>query len=390
MGDLKLWAIFFYARKDIEKNKKTFFLIILAISLVNANIIILNGFTDGMINEFIDKTMETSSGHLNIYPEVKDHYIEGLGIKELKLEKIGGIEAASPRLTASGALSFKENSKPITIMALDPLKENRITLILRKLDSGQTLLPEDKTGVLISYRLADELGAKAGDYVTLLFEKGSIRVYRIRGVIRTGMEMDKDTVIINFNEASEQLDINNKASMILVKLQDRTMAENYRNIISKELEVSRIKIWTQEIEAFVSSMDTFKQIADAINIIGLFAAAVLIGIILYINIQQKKRQIGIMKAIGLKDSQVFSVYLIEALLLGLIGIFIGSILGYSGTKYLEAHPFYDPVLGAMGPRFQMYLIYDASIVVILTVLVAVMYPAMLAGRISIMKAIWGK
>lgn len=383
-------ALFFYARRDIETNKKTFLFIILAISLVNANIIILNGIMDGMVNGFIDKTMETSSGHINIYPDVNDRYIEGLGIKEQKFEKIEGVVAISPRLAASGSLSYKENSKPVKITALDPLKENRVTLILSKLDSGETLMADDRTGILVSYKLAEELKIKAGDDVNLLFEKGIIKVYRVRGIIRTGMETDKNTVIMNFEEASEQLGINNKASMILVKLQDKNMAEHYRDKISMELEVSNIKVWEQEIEAFVSSMDTFREITATINIIGLFAAAVLVGVILYININHKKRQIGIMKAIGFKDSQVFLIYLLEAILLGIIGIFIGSILGYFGTKYLEVHPFYDPVLGAMGPQFQMYLLYDSSVVVILTVVLAVAYPAILAGRIDIIKAIWGE
>ena len=251
-------------------------------------------------------------------------------------------------------------------------------------------MPDDRTGILVSYRLADELKANVGNDVNLLFEKGNIKAYRIRGIIRTGMELDKNTVIMNFEEASEQLGINNKASMILVKLRDKTMPEYYREKISTELEVSNIKVWKQEIEAFVSSMDTFSEITDTINIIGLFAAAVLVGVMLYINIKHKKRQIGIMKAIGLKDSQVFSIYLFEAIFLGIIGILIGSVIGYFGTKYLEAHPFIDPVTGPMGPRFEMYLLYDASIVVILTVVFAVMYPAILAGRINITKAIWGE
>ncbi|HEY9247417.1 MAG TPA: hypothetical protein VIO11_11270, partial [Candidatus Methanoperedens sp.] len=106
-------ALIFYAKKDVEKNKKTFLFIVLAISLVNANIIVLNGFMDGMINDFVDKTMETSSGHLNIYPDTNERYIEGLGIKEEKLKKIDGVTAFSPRLTASGSLSYKDKSRSV-------------------------------------------------------------------------------------------------------------------------------------------------------------------------------------------------------------------------------------------------------------------------------------
>ncbi len=390
MGELKLSAVLFYARKDIGKNKKTFLFIILAISLVNANIIILNGFMDGMREDFLDRTMETSSGHLNIYPNKNDRYIEGLGIKELKLDRIEGVTAFSPRLSTGGSLSFEEKSKPVKILALDPIKENNVTILLDKLDSGETLEPDDRTSILISYKLADELKAKAGDDATLAFEKGIIKTYRVKGIIRTGLEMDKNTVIMNLDEVAGKLGINNKASLILVKLDDKSRAVHYKDVLSLELGVSKIKTWEQEVEAVVSSMNTFKQISDAINIIGLFAAAVSVGVILYINIQHKKRQIGIMKAIGLKDAQIFSVYITEAIFLSIIGILVGSTLGYLGTAYLEAHPFYDPILGSVGPRFQAYLLYDASVVILLTVILAAMYPAVLAGRINIIKAIWGE
>ncbi len=360
----------------------------LIISLVSANMIILNGFMDGYVNDFLERTLETSTGHLNIYPKSEDQYIEGLGIKEQKIEKIDGIFAYSPRLSASGSLSYKEKSKPIKILALDPIKENKVTKLLSKLDSGETLDSSDRYSVLVTYRLADELRIKVGDYVTVTFEKGGTKAYLVKGIIRTGLEMDKNTIIMNFDEVTEQLDLNNRASVIFVKLNDKTMVEKYKNILSQQLLISKIKIWREEIESVVSSMDAYRQIIDTINAIGLFVAAVTLGVILYINVLYTKRQIGILKAIGMKDSEVLFVYLLEVLLLGIIGIFIGSILGYFGIKYLEKHPFYDPILGFVSPHFYSYLIYDATIVITLTLILAAVYPVFIASKTSIIKAIW--
>ncbi len=389
MGWLILPAVLFYARKDIEKNKKKFFFIIVTISLVGANMIILNGFMDGYVNDFLERTQETSTGHLNIYPKWGDQYIEGLGIKEQKIENVDGVFAYSPRLSVGGSLSYKEKSKPIKILALDPIKENKVTKLLSKLDSGETLDSNDMYSVLVTYRLADELKIKAGNYVTLVFEKGNSKIYLVKGILRTGLEMDKNTVIMNFEEVTEQLDFNNKASLILVKLNDKAMVEEYKNILSQELSINKIKIWSEEIESVVSSMKSYREIIDTVNAIGLFVAAVTLGIILYINVLYTRREIGILKAIGMKDSQVLSVYLIESLLIGIIGIFIGSILGYLGIKYLEKHPFYDPILGFVSPHFYGYLIYDAAIVIFFTLMLAALYPVLIASKTNIIKAIWG-
>ena len=382
-------AVLFYARKDAEKNRKTFIFIIIAIAISTANIIILNGFMDGVTNDFVERTMETSSGHVNIYPNEKDIYIEGLGIKEQKLDSIDGVAAYSPRITAGGALSYKEKSRSVRILALDPSKENRVTILLSKIDSGDTLAANDRDGTLVSYRLADELKIKPGDEVTVVFEKGKTRVFITRGILHTGMAMDANTVIINFDIAAEQFNLSNKASVIFVKLSDEALSGQYKTRISEELEMQKVKEWKQEVESIISSTETFKGIFAIINAVGLFTGAVSVGVILYINILHKRRQIGILKAMGMKDLQVLSVYILEAVFLGAIGILVGDALGYAGTKYLEAHPFPEPVLGSMAPRFYMYLLYDASFVTMLTVLFAAVYPAFIAGRMNIIKAIWG-
>ncbi|MCX9010487.1 MAG: ABC transporter permease [Candidatus Methanoperedens sp.] len=382
-------ALLFYAKKDAEKNRKTFIFIIIAIAVSTANIIIINGFIDGITDDFIERTMETSSGHINIYPNEQDKYIEGLGIKEQKLEILEGVVAYSPRITAGGALSYKEISKSVKILALDPSKEKRVTILLSKIDSGETLGANDKNGVLISYRLAEDLKVKFGDEVTIVFEKGNAKVFKIKGILRTGMAMDANTVIMNFVEAEEQLDLHNKASVILVKLSDEALSGEYKSKISRELGLQKVKEWRQEVESLWSSVETFKKIGATINAIGLFTGAVSVGVILYINILHKRRQIGILKAIGMKDLQILLIYILEAIFLGVVGILIGDTLGYTGTKYLEAHPLPEPVLGYIAPRFYMYLLYDASLITMLTVILAAAYPALVAGRMNIIKAIWG-
>ncbi|MCZ7406396.1 MAG: FtsX-like permease family protein [Candidatus Methanoperedens sp.] len=382
-------AVVFYAVKDVRKNRRAFIFITIAIALSTANIIILNGMVDGMTDDMVERILETSAAHISIYPNEKDKYIEGLGIKEQKLESMEEVIAYSPRLSSGGSLSYREKSKTIKLLALEPQKENSITTLLGKIDSGETLEANDRSGILISYRIALDLKAKIGEDATLVFENGDSKVYRIKGIMRSGTAMDLNTVVINFDEAAEHLGLNNKASIVLVRLSDISFSGEYKTKITRELGVQKVKEWKQEVESILSTAETFGKISSVINAVGLFASAVSVGVIMYINILHKRRQIGVMKAIGMRDSQILSVYIFEAALIGIIGIIIGNALGYAGTKYLEAHPFTDPITGDMAPRFYPYLLYDASLVAMLTVLIASLYPALIAGRMNIIKAIWG-
>jgi putative ABC transport system permease protein len=384
-----LGTAFFYARKDTLKNIRVFALIIIAVAFATANIIIINGFMDGFSNTLTDITLDITSGHVNIYPKEKDRYIEGLGIKERKLDGTESVVAYSPRLYSSGMLSYKGKTKTIKIVALDPEKEQGVTRILGKIVEGGGLERENE--ILISYRLAEDLGAKAGGEATIVFENGRSKTYKIKGITRTGsLDLDTNGVIMYMGEANRVLGLSGKASIVMLRLSNRELAEEYRDKLKTELEVTKVKVWREEIEAIAGSMNTIKKIADTIIAVGLFAAAVSVGVIIYVNVIHRRRQIGIMKAIGMKSSLIFAVFLMEALFLAGIGVAAGDVIGYLGTKYLEGRPFYCAILKEyISAKFYTYLLYDASLVSSSVVVLAGIYPALIASRTNIIKAIWG-
>ncbi len=389
LSDIK--PALFYSRKDITKNKNIFIFIVLAIAFSTANIIVVNGLMEGMINDFVDNTVETSSGHLNLYPKDEDRYINGLGIKEQKLAASKEVVAYSSRISSSGVLSYKELSISTSILAVNPEKERVVTKILEKLDRGKTINSSDKSAILVSYRLAENLKLNVGDDTTLAFENGKVKVYTVKGIVRTGnLDFDASTVIMNADELARQLDLENKASVILIKLSDKMLVEQYKLRIVQELGISNLRTWREEIEYVLSFSAAWKDFTNLISVVGLIAAAVSVGLIIYINVVHKKRQIGIMKAMGAKDSFIFKVFIMEAIIFGLIGVGLGDVLGYFGTKYLETHPFYDAIMQTwIGARFYNHILYTASAVSFSIVVLAGIYPAVKATQIDIIKAIWG-
>ncbi len=383
--------VLFYSKKDIFKNRKIFIFITLAIIFATANIIFVNGLMDGMVSNDVDNTVESSIGHLNIYPKEDERFIDGLGIKEQRLKELNEVEAYSPRLSASGTLSNKELSFPVVILGLDPEKEGRVTRLLEKLESGTAINSSDNA-ILVSSRLSEDLKLSAGDEATLAFETGNTREYRVKGIVRTGnLDFDSTTIIMPLGEANRQLGIDNKASIILIKLQDKEAADAYKPLLMQELEVTNVKTWREEIEFLLRFSEAWRSFAKVISAVGLIAAAVSVGIIIYINVIHKKRQIGIMKALGAKDSFVFKIFIMEAALFGVIGVSIGDVLGYLAIKYTEAHPFYDAVMQAwISARFDYYLLYNATLVSFAVTILSGVYPAVKASRVDIIKAIWGE
>lgn len=381
----------FYSRKDLLKNKKVFVFITLAIIFSTANIIAVNGLIAGMIDDFLDNNVEIAIGHLNIYPNEEDRYIEGLGVKEQKLGSLKVVTAYSPRVFANGVLSNKDLSVSVSILGLEPKRDKEVTKILDKLDRGTSIDSGDQNDILVSSRLAKDLKLDVGDEAFLTFENGKLKTYTVKGIIHTGNpDFDTSTVFMTLDESGRQLGLDNKASIILIRLSDKMLANQYKPIILQELEVSRVRTWKEEIEYISGFTEAWKSFAGIISAVGLIVAVISVGLIIYINVVSKKRQIGVMKAIGANDSFIFAVFVMEAILFGLIGVTLGDILGYMMVKYLEAHPFYDVASQAyVGARFYDYILYIASAVSFSVTVLSGVYPAIKASKIDIIKALWG-
>jgi putative ABC transport system permease protein len=386
----ELYAAIFYAERDIVKDKKVFFFITAAIIFATANIIIVNGYMDGVASDLVNNNIETSSGHLNIYPKQDDRFIEGAFFKEKKLASLADVTAFSSRLYISGTLSFRDKATSVNIIALDAANENKVTKLLEKLDKGSALEANDRN-LLISFRLAEDMDADVGDDVTVVFENGASKTYGVKGITHTGIyELDINTIFMTKAEANSQLGFDDKASIILVKLADKDMADAKKQVLIDELGVSKIKTWWEEVEHLVKSTEAWSQFSNVVIAVGLVAAAISVGVIIYINVVHKRRQIGIMKAIGASNSFIFTVFIIEAALFAIIGVAGGDLLGYYGTKYFETHPFWEPFTRTwFRARFYPYLLYNASIVSFGITIIAGVYPAIKASRINIIKAIWG-
>lgn len=386
----ELSAAVFYARKDIIKDKKIFFFISVAIIFATANIIIVNGFMDGIAADLVDNSIEASIGHLNIYPNEDERFIDGVDFKEKKLVSLDGVVAYASRLSTSGTLTFRDKTVRVNIIAIDIDNEKKVTKLLEKIDKGQTLESNDRN-ILISYRLAEDLGVDVGDEVAIVFENGNIRTYRIKGISHTGIyELDVGVVFMTKVEANERLEFNDKASIILVKLNDKNLAEMKREVLMDELGVFNVRTYVKEIEHIVKSMEGWSKFSNSVISVGLIASAISVGVIIYINVVHKRRQIGIMKAIGAGNYFVFTVFIFEAGLFAVVGVIGGDILGYYGTKYFETHPFWEPMMKTwIRARFYPYLLYNASIVSFCITLLAGIYPALKARNLNIIKSIWG-
>ena len=182
--------------------------------------------------------------------------------------------------------------------------------------------------------LAQNLKLKVGDTLPVLSDNGRTE-FKVVGIVKEGGGVADifGVGIIKHETIMELLELEEKdASSIFIKTQnDSLMYEAERSIQNQLIDRNKYKITlTNYIEQNEATIDTLRPVLQFFGLAGIIALLVgAIGIIttMFISMKERKKEIGTMKAVGIKSSQVINFFLFEALFLGISGSILGVILG---------------------------------------------------------------
>jgi putative ABC transport system permease protein len=172
------------------------------------------------------------------------------------------------------------------------------------------------------------------------------KIFEVIGIAEPiGNPSDDSNIIIPLDEFRTTLNISERIDMIMVQVQD---GENVTEISAKaEKTLRKARGLTEKTQDFEISTpeELLKSFQNILGIITAFLAGIagislLVGAVgiantMYTSVLERTREIGLMKAIGAKNSDIASLFLIESGLLGLVGGIIGIILGYGLSKTIE-------------------------------------------------------
>jgi putative ABC transport system permease protein len=151
----------------------------------------------------------------------------------------------------------------------------------------------------------------------------------------------------------------------------------------------QVRAWQEYGGSVGGVVGSFTAIASLISVIGLVVAAIVMFIVIYINVINKKRQIGILRAIGVNRFAIYLSFLCQALFYAVIGIVMGGLLfGYVIEPYFAAHPL-SLSIGLVSLATDPATIRNSVIGILLAALFAGIIPVVNIMRHSIIKAIWG-
>lgn len=396
------------------KRKATFISIITVISTagvtlgVMALIVVLAVMT-GFENDLKEKILGTNAHIVVIRSGAPMDNYESV-MKTLKGFK--GVQAATPFIYNQVMLSSGKNVSGVVLRGIDVATDRQVTRLSKSVVEGtiDRLEPElgqgldQVPGLMVGKELAKHLNLFLGDKVNVISPMGNItplgmmprmKSFRITGIFNTGMfEYDSTLAYVSLNQAQRFFDLGDTVTGIQLKVDDVYHTGELAHSINRTMGVDfYARDWMQMNKNILFALKTEKIVMFIILTLIVLVAAFGIASTLFMVVMEKTKDIAILKSMGATGPSIMKIFVLEGLIIGVIGTFFGVISGLLIALNLE------PIIGAIqkitGQNFFSKDIYYLdrfpslvvpsdvvliSVTAILISFLATLYPAWQASR----------
>jgi len=395
-------ATFLALKSIVRGNVGIIVLTIFMLILVTMNLLFVPGLISGATVSMNTILVKTYSGDIIIEPEGDNTVINHVDELIATIESVDGVVAASARNNINAYVTFEDERVSCVVIGINPAQERAVFEVAESLIEGRYLDARDRGQILLGIQLAGadrediELYSSslrhvhAGDKVVVTYSSGIEKQYTVKGIFDTGfIQTDIQAFVTDLEFNSVMPNMNNKASSIRVKLEEGVDPELIIDRIASLRDGLAFQTWDETAGLLESMTESFVLINQILNVVNYLIAGITVFIVTYVDVVNRRRQIGIQRAIGIKSYSITISYLIRALFYAIVGLIIGILAFKYLIIPLEArHPFefpFGPAYLTTKPAYTARMAF-----VLLTVsLVAAFIPVWRVMRIKILDAIWG-
>lgn len=243
------------------------------------------------------------------------------------------VSAISAQISGSAVLVKSEAVTSVSIIGVEPQGIDAISEITPKIVEGDGDLGAD--GLLIGVRMAEDLGLTAGQTVLLRTERGVERQLTVKGVFRTGVQsLDERIAFLSLQTARPLFVLPEGVTNIEIKLKNPEDARAMARFLADATGL-RATSWQEKNVNLEDALVAQGRTGTMIQVFSLISIIIGIASALVLSAYRRRSEIGIMRAFGVPGGFILWVFLLQGLLIGLIGALLGCATGYGLCVWLE-------------------------------------------------------
>lgn len=387
------------------------FVAVLGVTFGVSMYIFMNSFMNG-VNKTQDDLAFSALSHIRIYNQDNNHAYNPI---ESQFDQSKTIFNILNRKNMQYTTGIKNSSSIISLVQ----KQTEVVAVARQVNSsvffrsgskkvngnisGVELNPEDelfntsekiiqgdwnqlsthKTGIILGKLLAEKLGLQINNSINVLTSDGVSKNYIVVGIFESNLKtLDEAKAYLNITAARQLIGENSDfASDIIFNIKDR---DNTKSFIQKIAPIIpfQIESWQEANEQLVAGSELRNIIAVAVSLTILLVAGFGIYNIMTMTINEKIKEIAILKATGFSGNDIMTIFLTQAASIGLLGAMVGVLLGYGMSLLINQVPFTIAGLKTLPIYFQAKDFILAVVFGVLTTLIAGYLPSRKAAKVD--------
>ncbi len=329
-----------------------------------AALVIASGLADGITRQLSDNLVAVQTGHLQVVVRPDDFQPQNnpfdaygqdrlpdaeLLARRIEAEGVGaGVRRAVPYLFARGNALAGSRSSVAWIVGIDPAREPELGA-LQRVTSGRFLPEGDDTAVYVAEVAARKLRVGVGDTVSFVVQtpQGAVNSLDavVCGTFRKGAPWYDNAFYVGLGAAQTLVDWPGGATNVKVLLADASAASLVRARRSVEASVAaaaprppahaRVKVESYAEAGRFSYAIIQANEAALVMLSGFLFAAAGVGVVnaMLMSVRERTREIGTMRALGMRRSSIVRLFVLEGFALGLVSAAVGAAAGAAAVLY---------------------------------------------------------
>ena len=244
------------------------------------------------------------------------------------IEQLGLTRVVSVSASANAFVRDENTNLPVLVRGFDFERADRIYDINSRIYEGG--LYQSRREVLVGQDLSEELETSVGDKLSVLSPNDSVNTFTISGFYDLGIaSINKSWIIADRRTVQQLFGFDRRITSIEMTVDDVFAADSIAYEIEQRLNNEDIKVenWKEQNEDLLSGLSGQQTSSTIIQAVIILSVVIAIASVLAISVLQKSRQIGILKAMGIKDLAASLIFIYQGFLIGLAGSILGIALG---------------------------------------------------------------
>jgi lipoprotein-releasing system permease protein len=320
-------------------------------------------------------------------------------IKRLEDEK--EISSFAPFVLGQVMVSSGKKAHGVFLKGIKPEMESKTTDVFKYIKEGnpEDLSPKNGSpGIIIGKELSRSLGVFTGDTINIVSPFGEIgplgvlpkvKPFRVAAIFEVGMfEYDSNLVFTDIKPAQEFFGIDKGITGIELRVKDIYKASTTREKLQEKLKFPYYaKDWMQMNRNLFSALKLEKFAMFIILVLIILVASFNIVSTLIMNVIEKSREIAILKAMGATNKGIMTIFMLQGLLIGIVGTIIGVSCGYLLNYVLDTYQIIKLppdvyYLSHLPVKMKLFDFLVVSLSAVTISFLATIYPARQAAKLN--------